>query len=97
MKPINNDEKTAFVSAKITQYHRISTESDEETVDLTVPIVSANLSNKTFSRNAIRWNCECISRLLVLYIMFMIAFGFAISRMPPIHEVNFISSLSKFF
>ena len=31
------------------------------------------------------WTSECISRLFVLFIMFLIAVGFAINRMPPIH------------
>ena len=89
-----NDEKTALTMSEKTQYHRVSNESDEEFDDIKLHSYS-NVSHlkvmhgkRPLHKDAIKWNCECISRLLACYVLLMIAFGFIIHSMPPVYHVS---------
>ena len=94
-----NGEHTALNMTSITQYHRLSTESDEEsnvgsestTSTARHPCSQQQKLNSNYSKilvrkNAIKWNCECICRLLAAYILLMVAMGFAIHSMAPIDQ-----------
>ena len=92
---LNYDERQSLTMNEISQYHRVSTESDDDENDeelgrnLIQPfrIQIAN-ARKQRHPNVISWNMQCICQLFVLYILLMVALGFAISRMPPIHHVS---------
>ena len=83
------------------QYSRISSESDEDDERVTVQFRHSHYHQKrTRTPRPVQksshapadspWTCECISRLLVLFILFLIAMGFGIARFP-IHKVtNFL-------
>ena len=87
--------------SEVAQYQRISTESDEEFDDIKIqpqPHVRSlkNLHGKKVEHsNAIKWNCECISRLIASYILLMVALGFVIHSMPPIQHVSWLNFLFK--
>nr|CAB3248958.1 gamma-glutamyltranspeptidase 1-like [Phallusia mammillata] len=78
------------------QYTRVSTESDDDGENVTVKIRSSPSRSRTrFSaaqhftgqKKPSPWNCVCISRLLVLFIIWLIAIGFAIARFP-VHKFH---------
>jgi len=81
---------------EVTQYHRVSTESDEEFDDIKLKSLSEvrplriEHVRRSLHKDAIKWNCECICRLIASYVLLMIALGFVIHNMPSVYHVSCI-------
>ncbi|CAK8675843.1 unnamed protein product [Clavelina lepadiformis] len=72
------------------QYHRVSTESDDDDTHGDMEVIQeSSWQRQDCSRNkpGSPWTCTCISRLLVSYVLLIVALGFAISRIP-VHKFH---------
>uniref|UniRef100_H2ZHA5 Gamma-glutamyltransferase n=1 Tax=Ciona savignyi TaxID=51511 RepID=H2ZHA5_CIOSA len=66
-------------------YLRVSNDSDEDVVELQLVAQQTKVNGRVsfYQNNPINfWNTECICRLISLFILFLIAIGFGISRFP---------------